>query len=549
MALHLPHRLHSFHRSFWSGSRVSRYLFQGNAVLVISSSGKRQQRLYTAMPELEYCKTPSLSLSQPMQLPVNLQWLLQYCPAFPICGSKVRVITNPKEFYQELLDQASRSSRRISMSSLYLGTGKLEKELVSTMVKRANECEGLQVKWLLDFTRGSRGDYNSCSMLQPLISRHPGSCSVSLYHTPDLRGILKSIIPQRWNEVIGLQHMKLYVFDDTLVISGANLSNDYFTNRQDRYFVFENCPALASFYHRLIDTVSKFSFLLHKDNTTAMPQESTVHPFLGDYKKYCNAVREAVEHLWRKECEKSVLRLQHISEGHHHHLPSDKRGDDSKGGSEPNNTPDTLVFPTLQMGPFGITNDSVITNKLLTQAEEGARIQLASGYFNLTKEYMECILHQSRATYGILMAHPKANGFLGARGFAGAIPAGYTHLAKGFYKRLCQERQNERILLCEYKQPGWTFHVKGLWYYQPNKSLPLLTLIGSPNFGWRSVNRDLESQIVLLTTNEGLQKSLHQEQERLYNLSDHVTDKTFTQPDRWVPFWVRCVMPIIKVFF
>lgn len=65
-----------------------------------------------------------------------------------------------------------------------------------------------------------------------------------------------------------------------LPIFRANLSNDYFTNRQDRYFVFENCPALANFYHCLIETVSKFSFLLHKDNTIAMPQESTVHPFL-----------------------------------------------------------------------------------------------------------------------------------------------------------------------------------------------------------------------------------------------------------------------------
>nr|XP_027227603.1 CDP-diacylglycerol--glycerol-3-phosphate 3-phosphatidyltransferase, mitochondrial-like [Penaeus vannamei] len=501
------------------------------------------------MPEADYCKYASSLVPQPMRIPVNMQWLLQHCPVFPISGSKVRIITSPKEFYQELLDRASRSSHRISMSSLYLGTGKLEEELVSTMVKRADECKSLQVKWLLDFTRGSRGEYNSRSMLQPLITRHPSSCSVSLYHTPDLRGILKSLIPQRWNEVIGLQHMKLYVFDDTLVISGANLSNDYFTNRQDRYFVFENCPALANFYHCLIETVSKFSFLLHKDNTIAMPQESTVHPFLGNYKKYCSAMREAVEHLWRKECEKNVLRLQNVSQGHHHHLPSDKRGDDSNGEIEFRNMPDTLIFPTLQMGPFGITNDSIITNKLLTQAEEGARIQLASGYFNLTKEYMKCILYHSRATYGILMAHPKANGFLGARGFAGAIPAGYTQLAKGFYKRLCQERQNDRIFLCEYKQPGWTFHVKGLWYYQANKPLPLLTMIGSPNFGWRSVNRDLESQIVLITANEDLQKSLHQEQERLYNLSDQVTDKTFGQPDRWVPFWVRCVMPIIKVFF
>ena len=50
------------------------------------------------------------------------------------------------------------------------------------------------------------------------------SCSVSLYHTPSLRGLWKRLMPQRYNETIGLQHCKIYVFDDTFIISGANLS-------------------------------------------------------------------------------------------------------------------------------------------------------------------------------------------------------------------------------------------------------------------------------------------------------------------------------------
>ena len=37
------------------------------------------------------------------------------------------------------------------------------------------------------------------------------------------------------NETVGLQHMKLYLYDDTVLISGANLSEDYFVNRQDRF--------------------------------------------------------------------------------------------------------------------------------------------------------------------------------------------------------------------------------------------------------------------------------------------------------------------------
>lgn len=54
---------------------------------------------------------------------------------------------------------------------------------------------------------------------------------VFLYHTPKLRGLLRWLLPERYNELIGIQHMKLYIFDDSIIISGANLSHDYFTNR------------------------------------------------------------------------------------------------------------------------------------------------------------------------------------------------------------------------------------------------------------------------------------------------------------------------------
>lgn len=54
---------------------------------------------------------------------------------------------------------------------------------------------------------------------------------VYLYHTPKLRGLLRLLLPERYNELIGIQHMKLYMFDDSIIISGANLSQDYFTNR------------------------------------------------------------------------------------------------------------------------------------------------------------------------------------------------------------------------------------------------------------------------------------------------------------------------------
>lgn len=50
----------------------------------------------------------------------------------------------------------------------------------------------------------------------------------------------------------------------------------------------------------------------------------------------------------------------------------------------------------------------------------------------------------------------------------------------------------------------------GLWLYLAGSSLPCLTLIGSPNFGYRSVHRDLEAQIAIVTESRSLQQQLHQ---------------------------------------
>lgn len=77
-----------------------------------------------------------------------------------------------------------------------------------------------EVNILLDVTRGSRGKINSRTMLQGLIKEFPHLVSVSLYHTPDLRGLLRKIVPERFNETIGLTHLKVYLVDNSLIISG-----------------------------------------------------------------------------------------------------------------------------------------------------------------------------------------------------------------------------------------------------------------------------------------------------------------------------------------
>uniref|UniRef100_A0A6A7FQ07 CDP-diacylglycerol--glycerol-3-phosphate 3-phosphatidyltransferase n=1 Tax=Hirondellea gigas TaxID=1518452 RepID=A0A6A7FQ07_9CRUS len=420
---------------------------------------------------------------------------------------------------------------------------------------------------------------------------HYPNCQVSLFHTPELRGFLKWLLPQRWNEVVGLQHMKLYIFDDALLISGANLSADYFTQRQDRYFLLTDVPELTDFFQDVVASVAQHSFLLRSGDTTTMHPSATHHPYKGDYKSYCAAVESSIEEVWQRAVESTPERLNKLrrhcssagggmkidgeggqslsngTRGSRDQAPSAPTAANSSrnSGSEP---PDTIVFPTLQMRSFNINYDTEVTKKLLTNAVSNSVVHLASGYFNLTTAYMKCILHATRARFNILCAHPTANGFLGAAGVAGAIPAAYTFLAKRFMQRVEKLKQGYRVHLWEYQRKNWTFHAKGLWYHVskqdqldepqmqqetkpcPPPRLPCLTLIGSPNFGFRSVKRDLESQLVLVTTSEMLQKRLHEERMHLFRWSTQVNvNETFSDASRYVKLWVRFVVPAIKRFF
>lgn len=64
--------------------------------------------------------------------------------------------------------------------------------------------------------------------------------------------ILCRLLPARVSEVIGVCHLKAYVFDDNVLISGANLSTTYFTKRQDRYYLIKGAASLATFIRNLI---------------------------------------------------------------------------------------------------------------------------------------------------------------------------------------------------------------------------------------------------------------------------------------------------------
>lgn len=463
----------------------------------------------------------------------DFHWMWKSGPGFVIAGDNVTVLHEPSQFYEQLKSLSASASKRIVLASLYLGNGDLEKDLVSELHSAAKR--NVEVRVLLDYTRGSRGEINSRTLLMPMLREFGahrsrasgdepalGQVQVALYHSPQLRGLVRWLLPERWNETLGLSHLKVYLFDDTLILSGANLSDQYFRNRQDRYVVFRNCPRLADYFARVVQTVSSFSLQLQGDNSVSVHPTFNIHPFKGDRKAFVAAANQRLSDLIRPSGEVPPMSKQ--------------------------NAADTWVFPLLQMAPLGITQDQEVTERLLAHAPAQSTLRLATGYFNLTEQYSNVILNNHNSRFDLLVASPKVNGFYGAEGISGVIPTVYTLLLRQFFLRLGPQQQGH-VRVGEYERPHWTFHGKGLWLWRHSQPHPCLSLIGSPNFGFRSVHQDLEAQVAIVTTNEKLQRQLNHEQQRMYELAAPVSLATFQNPSRHVPFWVRLLMPLFRPLF
>lgn len=74
----------------------------------------------------------------------------------------------------------------------------------------------------------------------------------------------------------------------------ANLSQDYFTNRQDRYIVINECQELADFVDGFVQKISEFSFQLSSKNELHLHSSWKYHPFKSEKELF---IKEARSHI------------------------------------------------------------------------------------------------------------------------------------------------------------------------------------------------------------------------------------------------------------
>ena len=130
-----------------------------------------------------------------------------------------------------------RARKRIFLSSLYIGSGETylvsaivltEKKPRTTPFRQINALEyalkrnpGLQVHLHLDYNRSTRpGPESTTAMLIPLLRKYQDRVHTYLFKSPKLKGLMKKLVPRRFDEGWGTWHAKVYGADDEILISG-----------------------------------------------------------------------------------------------------------------------------------------------------------------------------------------------------------------------------------------------------------------------------------------------------------------------------------------
>lgn len=264
-----------------------------------------------------------------------------------------------------------------------------------------------------------------------------------LYANPETKSsFIRALLPSKAREILGVMHMKFFVFDDTVMITGynafflhlvyvcrANLGDSYFTNRMDRYLLIENCPSLANY----------FETLFYVSSALNDPIEASL------------SFRDASQ----------LIRKPRISE------------------SSTTITADTsrLIGPSAKEAELTRHTDS--SSLPLSSV-------LMSAYLNITEDLtrqLKEVLGESRLD--VITSSIRAHGFYKAKGLAGIIPNLYEALKCNFLKSVdhrpklqVDDSGNERIL--EYNRPGWSFHGKGITLFYHDQ---VMMQFGSSNLG------------------------------------------------------------------
>ncbi|ARC53245.1 CDP-diacylglycerol--serine O-phosphatidyltransferase [Candidatus Riesia pediculischaeffi] len=372
----------------------------------------------------------------------------------PQIPSDMITLYRARSFRKIILEKIKVAKKHIYIPVLYFEKDDSGKEVFEALSLSKKREPDLDIKIMVDWYRAKRnriGESNNQLMTNKdwyrLLSLNFSNHEIRIFG-----------IPVGMIEIFGTFHLKGIIIDDSVIYSGASISNLYFhkekRHRYDRYHMFHNAD-LAKIMKNFIDKEILRS--------PAVQRYDIDHKFIKFRKRYTNQ--------FRKRLKKCHYQFKNIASNE-----------------------ELSVCPIIGMGRRNYLNRTILNLMGSTKRY----MTICTPYFNLPVEMIKMI--RELLTFGkrieIIVGDKTTNDFYvdpKKRSFRwiNILPYLYEINLRDFVNILQRFVNNRQLIIRHWKYDNHSYHLKGIWI---DSNWQLIT---GNNFNRRSWYFDLENAILI----------------------------------------------------
>lgn len=353
---------------------------------------------------------------------------LQKLTYLPQQAEQVGFLASSVAFKQQILQLIKSAKQRIYLTALYFEKDEAGQEILAALYQAKQANPQLEIKVLVDWHRAQRGRIGEDEGL----SNADWYAKVKAeYQLPSEQEIAFYGVPINTREIFGVLHLKGFVFDDTLLYSGASINNVYLQQenryRYDRYHTITN-SALAQTFVDFIAQQILSNPAIHRLDRTERAKTVNIRPEIKAFRK-------------------QLSQQQYVYSG------------------KAFNQDELLLAPIFGLGRKNTLNKTI--KALFYQVEQ--KLTICTPYFNFPRSLRNRIrwLLENGREIEIIVGDKTANDFYTPPEekftMASALPYLYEKNLRAFAKSFDRYIQNGQLTVRLWKDGTNSYHLKGVW--------------------------------------------------------------------------------------
>lgn len=412
---------------------------------------------------------------------------LQALPSLALQPSQIDFLHHPAEFKQQIIQLIREAKTRIYITALYWQNDEAGQEILNEVFAAKSRNPELEVKIFVDWHRAQRNLLGA----EKSATNADWYCEQRAIHQYGEHAHLFFGVPVNTREVFGVLHIKGFIFDDTLLYSGASINNVYLQqNEKYRYDRYHKITHSA-----LADSMVNFLQQYLLSNQAVLPLDNAERPKTKEIRQHIRAFRKGL-----------------ATDGQYKFTSEENSG--------------------LKITPlFGLGGGANLLNRTIEDLFQivQEKLVICTPYFNFPRplqQKIRCLLQKGKHIE-IIVGDKTANDFYipPSQPFkmAGALPYLYESNLRRFSQKFKQQINQGQLVIRTWKDGENSYHLKGVWV---DNSHILLT---GNNLNPRAWRLDAENGLLIQDPAQQLQAQVQQE---LACIRQHTTQlKHYTELD------------------